>query len=122
MGYMKYLLYKTGHFPKYEPAVSDVLEAAIKTYRLEKVIVSNGRHYFYVFPMHRDWTHLSELMRIFRSNGVFLLPHKSRHYAEWVLRVPNHNQEFMKNVMNVSNNKDEFQKLLLQKYGKEKQG
>ena len=121
MGYMKYLLYKTGWFPKYEPAVSDVLDAAVKVHAVKTVVTPKGRHYFYVFPMRKDWTYVADLMRLFRSNGVILRPHRSLHYRGLVLRVPNRDQEFMNNVMNVSNDTDEFQKLVLQKYAKDHQ-
>ena len=115
MGYMKYLLYKTGWFPKCEPNVSDVLEVAIAVHEIKEVVTPNGRAYFYVFPASQDVTYLKNLMRLFRSNGVVLLPHRSRHYEGWVLRVPNHKQKFMLNVMRVNNDRADFQKLLLQR-------
>lgn len=121
MGYLKYLLYKTDHFPKYEPDVADVLNTAIKVHEVKLVTTPNGRQYFYVFPMRRDWSYLSEILRLFASNGIILRPHRSHHYEGMVLRVPDRGQEFMKNVMDVSNDKDAFQKLVLQKYAKDHQ-
>ena len=115
MRYMKYLLYKTGHFPKYEPDVADVLRAAICVHEIKAVVTPKGRHYFYVLPARQDWAYLSEVMRIFRSNGIILLPHKSRHYEGLVLRVPNRNQQFMLDVTRVNKDSDEFQKMLLQR-------
>lgn len=119
MSFGKYLLYRVGHFKKWEPDVSDVLNAAISVHSIKKVVNSRGRHYFYIFPVYSDFAHVSGLLRTFRSNGVILRPHKSHNYGELVWRVPDRKQKFISDVMDVINDKDAFQMMLAKKYQKE---
>ena len=118
---MKYLLYKTGKFPRYEPNVSDVLDAANAVHEVKDIKTPNGRNYFYVIPLNMNLRNLGDMLRIFRANGIILLPHHNGKYDGWVFRVPNRNQQFMQDVMRVNNNHDEFKNNILPRYAIERQ-
>ena len=115
MSFGRYLLYRATHITKWEPQVSDVLDVVNSVHSIKEVVTPRGRHYFYVFPVYYDFAHVADLLRTFRSNGVFLRPHKSRNYGELVWRVPDRGQQFMSDVMRVMSDGDEFQKMLIQR-------
>lgn len=115
MVYMKYLLSKTGLFPKWEPQISDVLRAAFQSHEIKNVVTPRGKYYYYVIPMNSNLRHMYELARVFRANGVILLPHKSRKYDTVVFRVRNHGQPFMRDAMRVNMDAGNFQKILAER-------
>ena len=102
MVYMKYVLSKTGWFPKWERGVEDILDAASMVYDVKNVVTPHENHYYYVMTDNYSIRHLHGMLRLFRANGVFLRPHKSREYSGRVFRVPNHGQQFMQDVMRVT--------------------
>ena len=108
MSYTKYVLSKTGWFPKWEPGANEVLDAANKVFEVKAK--PNG--YFYIFPQKNDLRYLRELVEIFKSNGIILRPHYSKHYGTFVFRVPNDGQRFVRDVMRVNNDRGEFQNVL----------
>ncbi|MBO4480190.1 MAG: hypothetical protein J5742_01010 [Alphaproteobacteria bacterium] len=108
MDFIKYTLSKTGWFPKWEPQITDVMDAANLVFEVHQV---KGR-YYYIIPSVLNRQGLLKLMRIFRSNGILLRPHHSRNFSCFVFRVPLRNQQFIRNVMLVKDNQDNFQKLL----------
>ncbi len=112
MVYMKYLLGKTGWFPKLEPKVEDVLIASDMVYAVKNVVTPHKGHYYYVIPANYKIRYLYELLRIFRANGVWLKPHKSKNYNARVFRVRDKGQIFMHDVMRVCQDVDNFQKVL----------
>lgn len=112
MIYAKYLLSKTGLFPKWEPQVSDVLRAAFCAYAVKDVITSRGRRYYYVIPMNTNVQHMYDMARIFRANGVILRPCRGMDGVSVAFRVPNRGQEFMRDVMRVNENANNFQSVL----------
>lgn len=112
MVYMKYLLGKTGWFPKLEPNVEDVLIASDMVYAVKNVVTPNKSHYYYVIPANYEIKYLYNLLRIFRANGVWLKPHKSKNYNARVFRVRDKGQIFMRDVARVYQNIDNFQKVL----------
>lgn len=111
MAYMKYLLSRTGLFPKMEPGIEDVLKAATIAHEV-KYVTRNGRGYYYVIPASKNLAHLRELMQLFSSNGVILRPHKSEHYDCLVLVVPYRGQKFMHDVAMVNRDEKNFQDVL----------
>lgn len=112
MVYMKYLLSKTGWFPKWEPEISDVLKAASMIYEVKNIVTPNKNRYYYVIPNNYSIRHMWDMLRVFRANGVILRPHRSRKYRELLFRVPNHGQQFMQDVMRVSQDVNNVQKVL----------
>ena len=116
MGYTKYVLSKTGWFPRFNPCANDVLEAANKVFEIK--LKENG--YYYIFPDRYNIKYLRELVNIFASNGVILRPYKSHHYRCICFRVPNYGQTFMHDVHQVYKNRDNFHKVM-QEYNNHKQ-
>ncbi len=112
MIYAKYLLSKTGLFPKWEPQAADVLRAAFRAHAVKDVVTSRGRKYYYVIPMDTNVRHMYDMARIFRANGVFLRPCRGTDGASVAFRVPNRGQEFMRDVMRVNENANNFQSVL----------
>jgi len=115
MVYAKYLLWKTGLFPKWEPAIEDVLEAAIKAHDVKCIVTPNRRRYYYVIPDKYNVRYLRDLTRVFRRNGVILRPHKSWNYSSVVFRVPARDQQFMRDVMRVNKDTNSFQCILIER-------
>lgn len=111
MVYMKYLLSKTGWFPKWERDVSDVLTAAVNSFDVKNIVTSRGWKYYYIIPKSYKTRYLYDLSRVFRANGVLLRPHKSHNYNSVVFRVPNHGQPFMRDVMRVNKDKNKFKQI-----------
>lgn len=107
MSFVKYALSKTGLFPKWEPQITDVMNAADLVFEIHR---AKGDYYIVPAVLHRR--DILKLMRIFRDNGVFLRPHNSRHFSCFVLRVPIRNQKFIKRVISVKQDSNNFQKLL----------
>lgn len=112
MVYMKYILSKTGWFPKWERGIEDVLNAASMVYDVKDVVTPRRNRYYYVIPNDYNIRHMWDMLRVFRANGVILRPHRSGNYNSLVFRVPNHGQRFMRDVMRVSQDADNFQKVL----------
>ena len=109
MGYMKYVLSKTGWFPKLEPNVADVLEAANKVFEIK----THENGYYYVIPSRGNLSYLRTLADLFASNGVILRPHKSKHYGYFVFRVPANGQQFIRDVRRLRekpNDREEYKK------------
>lgn len=107
MGYAKYVLSKTGWFPRLEPNAADALEAAGRVFEIN----THKNGYYYIVPSRDNWSYLCNLADIFASNGVILRPHKSRHYGCVVFRVPANGQQFIKDVrrlMEKPNDHDEY--------------
>lgn len=115
MVYMKYLLGKTGWFPKLEPNVEDVLIASDMVYAVKNVVTPHKGRYYYVIPTNYRIRYLYDLLRIFRANGVWLQPHKSKNYHARVFRVRDKGQIFMRDVMRVCQDYDNFQKVLAER-------
>lgn len=112
MIYMKYLLAKTGMFPKWEPQVSDVLCAAFRAHEIKLVTNKHGREYYYVMPMTHNTQQAYEMVRMFRANGVILRPCHDKENNRFVFRVRNRGQRFMHNVMRVNENANNFQDVM----------
>lgn len=112
MIYAKYLLSKTGLFPKWNPQAADVLRAAFRAHAVKDVVTSRGRRYYYVIPMDTNVQHMYDMARIFRANGVFLRPCRGTDGASMAFRVPNRGQQFMCDVKSVSENANNFQPVL----------
>ena len=109
MSYTKYLLSKTGWFPKLEPNVADVLNAANKVFEIN----THENGYYYIVPSHNNLSYLRTLADLFSSNGVILRPHKSNHYSGFVFRVPANGQQFIRDVrrlMEKPNDREEYRK------------
>ena len=118
MIYAKYLLSKTGLFPKWEPQVSDVLRAAFRAYEVKDVTTSRGRRYYYVIPMDNNLGHMYDMVCVFRANGVILRPCRGEGGGTVAFRVPNRGQEFMRDVLRVNQNANNFQKVLAERQNK----
>ncbi|MBQ6736758.1 MAG: hypothetical protein IJQ90_04740 [Alphaproteobacteria bacterium] len=113
MVYMKYLLGKTGLFPKYKPQACDVLSAAFRACDVKDVVNSHGRRFYYVTPMNYNIRHMYDMVRVFRANGVFLRPCRDNENGGSIMfRVPNRGQRFMRDVMRVNENAGNFQSVL----------
>ena len=112
MVYMKYVLSKTGWFPKWERGVEDILDAASMVYDVKNIVTPHENYYYYVMPNNYSIRHLHGMLRLFRANGIFLRPHKSREYSGLVFRVPNHGQQFMQDVMRVTQDANNIYKVL----------
>lgn len=112
MVYMKYVLSKTGWFPKWERGVEDVLSAASMVFDVKPVITPRGRYYYYVIPNDHGIRYVHNMLRLFRANGVILRPHRSRKYSSVVFRVPIRGQQFMHDVKRVNEDVDNFQTVL----------
>ena len=112
MVYMKYVLSKTGWFPKWERGVEDILDAASMVYDVKNIVTPHKNHYYYVMTDNYSIRHLHGMLRLFRANGIFLRPHKSREYSGLVFRVPNHGQRFMQDVMRVTQDANNIHKVL----------
>ena len=108
MIFMKYVLSKTGLFPKWQPQVSDVLKVALDSYEIKHIKTRHGAHYFYVIPSYSDRRLVADLVRTFRANGVILHAHYSKHYGMKVYRVRDRGQQFMRDAVKVSYNAGEF--------------
>ena len=112
MGYAKYLLWKTGLCPQWEPSVEDILYVAIKSHEVKCVVTPNGRKYYYVIPANKNVRYLYDLVRTFGANGVVLRPHKSYKYDSIVFRVPVRGQHFMRDVVRVNQDASNFGRVL----------
>ena len=112
MIYMKYLLAKTGMFPKWTPQVSDVLCAAFRAHEVKLVTTKHGREYYYIMPMTHNTQQAYEMVRMFRANGVILHPRWDGENKRFVFRVRNRGQRFMHNVMRVNENANNFQDVM----------
>lgn len=115
MVYAKYLLWKTGVFPKWEPRVDDVLYAAIKAHEVKFVVTPHKHGYYYVIPANYNIEYLYNLVRVFRANGIILRPHRSHNYNSIVFRVPAHGQSFIRDVVRVSHDADNFKQVLTER-------
>lgn len=115
MGYTRYMLSKTGLFPKMEPDVADVLKAATMVHDVKYIVTPRGGKYYYVIPVNNNLRNMVDVMRIFRSNGVTLRLHKSGHYKSWIFRTPSRGQRFMRDVMRVNHDIDSFQRVLAER-------
>ncbi len=118
MGYAKYVLSKTGWFPKLEPNTGDVLDAACKVFEIN----THKNGYYYIVPSRSNLSYLRVLADLFASNGVILRPHKSKHYGCFVFCVPANGQQFIKDVrrlMKKPNDREEYQKFC-EEYAKRK--
>ncbi len=112
MVYMKYLLGQTGLFPKWEPKVEDVLEAIGELDEVKNIVTPRGDCYYYVIPLSYDLRSIHRMLRLFRANGVWLVPHVSRNYYQVVFRARNNGQEFLRDVMRVNRDIENFHKVL----------
>jgi len=113
MVFVKYLLGKTGLFPKCLPQVNDVLEAALDSYEISRVKTPRGVRYFYVVPTFPDNREMvAKLLRTFRANGVILHAHFSKHYNMRVYRVRDRGQQFMRDVIKVNQDAGQFQNIM----------
>jgi len=109
MGYVKYVLSKTGWFPKLEPNAADVLDAADKVFEIN----THENGYYYIVPSRNNLSYLRNMVDLFASNGVILRPHKSDHYSCFVFRVPANGQQFIRDVRRLKekpNDHEEFRK------------
>lgn len=112
MVYAKYVLWKMGLAPQWEPKIEDVLYAATRAHDVKKIVTPNRHWYYYVIPARYDIRYLYDLTRVFRANGVILRPHKSRNYNSIIFRVPNRHQQFMHDVARVNKEVDAFGNVL----------
>lgn len=109
MGYMKYVLSKTGWFPKLEPNAADVLNAAGKVFEIN----THENGYYYIIPSRNNLSYLCDMVDLFASNGVILRPHTSKHYDCLVFRVPANGQQFIRDVRRLKqkpNDHEEYRK------------
>ena len=113
MSYAKYVLSKTGLFPKLDPSAADVLDAVNRLYEIDEVETKRGHRYYYIIPLNDDLKYLRGLTDIFSSNGVILRPHRSKHYQRIVFRVPNRSQRFLSDVMDVYQDRAKYQNVLV---------
>lgn len=111
MSYTKYILNKTGLFPKWNPRVEDIFDVA----RNYDVTTVKGLGYYYVIPTNYDFRYICKMLHTFRSNGIILRPHRSRYYNALVFRVPNRNQQFMHDVIRVSQDWNNFEQILAER-------
>lgn len=112
MVFIKYILSKTGLFPKWEPQVSDVLEVALDSCEVKCVKTPRGVKYFYVIPAFINSEVSAKILRKCRANGVFLRPHYSEHYNMTVYRVRDRGQQFMRDVVDVYCHAGKFQDIM----------
>ena len=115
MAYVKYLLGKTGLFPKCEPQAYDVLKAAFQAYEIRKVQNAHGKTYFCVMPGTYNLQDIYNMVLLFRANGVFLVPKKpkeSNNCKTVVFWVRDRGQQFMQDAFHVNQNADNFQQVL----------
>ena len=112
MIFMKYVLSKTGLFPKWEPQVSDVLEVALNSHEVKRVRTKRRIKYFYIIPMMSNAAVVDSLVRKCRANGVILRRHYSKHYNTIVYRVRDRDQQFMRDVLEVSSHAGKFQDIM----------
>lgn len=112
---IKYVLGKTGLFPKWRPQVNDILEVALTAHEISRVRDYRGRYYFYVIPAFPDRKMVSKLLQTFRANGVILHSHYSKHYGMTVYRVRDRDQQFMRDAVEVSRDAGNFQPIMKQR-------
>jgi len=120
---VKYLLSKTGLFPKWEPDVYDVLKAAFMAYEIRKTRNARGKKYFCIIPSDRDMKEIYRMAHVFRRNGVFLipkLPKETNRTQTLVFWVRDRGQQFMCDATRVNQNANNFQQIL-QRYGQRKE-
>ena len=122
MAYVEYLLGKTGLFPKYRPQASDVLKAAFRAYEIRKAVNARGKKYFCVVPTTYNRKEIYDMVRVFRANGVFLIPRKSKENNRngIVFWVRDRGQQFMQDAYLVNQNANNFQQILAH-YNQKKQ-
>lgn len=121
MAYVKYLLGKTGLFPKYRPQVYDVLKAAFRACEIRKTVNSRGKKYYCIMPATCDFKELYEMMILFRENGVFIKPKrtkKNNRNQSMVFWVRDRGQQFMQDAFRVNQNAGNFQDVV-QRYNKQ---
>ena len=109
---VKYVLSKTGLFPKWEPQISDVLEVALNSHTVKRVHTPRGVKYFYIIPAMSNSATVSSIVNKCRANGIILHRHYSNHYNMAVYRVRDRGQQFMCDVADVSCNASNFQKIM----------
>ena len=112
---VKYLLAKTGLFPKWEPQVYDVLKAAFRAHEIRKVRNARGKVYYCIIPSERDFSKIYHMVRLFREHGVFFipkLPKESNRTQTPVFWVRDRGQQFMQDAFVVNQNANNFQNVL----------
>lgn len=112
---IKYLLGKTGLFPRWEPESADVLKAAFRAYEIRKFCNSRGKKYFCIIPGDRDATNIYHMAHVFRKNGVFLIPKfpkETNRIETVVFWVRDRGQQFMRDAIRVNQNANNFQQVL----------
>ena len=112
MSYARFVVSKTGLFPKMALEATNVLDVANSLSEMAR-----SKNYYYFIPARYDIRSLMALADTFTSNGVLLVPHRSRHYQRIVFRVPKRNQEFLSDVWSVYRNRENYQAVLA-KYNK----
>lgn len=115
MAGIKYLLGKTGLFPKWEPQASDVLCAAFRAHEIRKVQNARGKVYYCIIPSERDFSEIYRMACLFRKHGVFLIPKKpkaSNRTESIVFWVRDRGQQFMHDAFLVNQNANNFQQVL----------
>ena len=117
MVFLKYLLAKTGWFPNWEPRSSDVLSAALRASHVHH-IEKKGKSFFYIIPLDFNLKHTYEMLRVYRANGIFPLPHKSKWFETIVFRVRDRGQQFMYDVYKVNHDAEKFYDVIT-RYNKE---
>ena len=110
MASVKCLLGKTGLFPKWEPQASDVLCAAFRAHEIRKVQNAHGKKYFCIMPSTYNIKEIYNMVRVFRDNGVFLIPKKPK--KSIVFWVRDRGQQFMQDAFMVNQNANNFQQVL----------
>jgi len=112
---IKYLLGKTGLFPRWEPESADVLKAAFRSYQIRKFRNSRGKKYFCIIPGDRDAKNIYHMAHVFRKNGVFLIPKfpkETNRIETVVFWVRDRGQQFMHDACLVNQNANNFQQVL----------
>ena len=115
MASVKCLLGKTGLFPKWEPQASDVLCAAFRAHEIRKVQNAHGKKYFCIMPSTYNIKEIYNMVRVFRDNGVFLIPKKPKknnRTQSIVFWVRDRGQQFMQDAFMVNQNANNFQQVL----------
>lgn len=115
MANVKYLLGKTGLFPKYEPQASDVLYAAFRAHEIRKTKNARGKVFYCIIPNERNLNEIYRMVRVFRKNGVFLIPKipkESNRTQTVVFWVRDRGQQFMRDAISVNQNANNFQQVL----------
>ena len=115
MSYVKYLLGKTGLFPKCEPQIYDVLKAAFQAYEIRKTQTARGHKYFCVIPGTYRLDDINKMVQLFRANGVFLVPKKPKktnNCKTIVFWVRDRGQPFMQDTFRVNQNANNFQQVM----------